>query len=198
MAYSKSASTRAAAIRSTARLLRVQGYAATGLSDIVSESGVPKGSLYHHFPAGKSEIATAALDASAARLRSHLEALVAAHPGEPVAAVEDFCNRYIEQLEASRFVLGCPVATVSLEYVEGSVQQACGRAFDVILSVLEAAFEVLGLSKESAAAGALFAVSAIEGALVLSKAQASTEPLARVRDTLAQYLRSLIANETAP
>ncbi len=198
MTYSKSASTRAAAIRSTAQLLRAQGYAATGLSDIVKESGVPKGSLYHHFPEGKSEIASAALAATAGRLRSHLEALVASHPGEPVAAVEDFCNRYIEQLEASQFVLGCPVATVSLEYVEGTVQEACGRAFDVILSVLGAALEARGLSKRRAAAASLFTVSAIEGALVLSKAQASTEPLARVRNTLGEYLRSLIANEAAP
>jgi len=38
-----------------------QGYACTGLNDIVDASGAPKGSLYHYFPAGKASIAVAAV-----------------------------------------------------------------------------------------------------------------------------------------
>ena len=45
-----------------ADLFRRQGYAGTGLNDIVELSGAPKGSLYHYFPDGKASIAEAAVD----------------------------------------------------------------------------------------------------------------------------------------
>ena len=43
-------------------LFRRQGYAGTGLNDIVDTSGAPKGSLYHYFPDGKASIAVAAVE----------------------------------------------------------------------------------------------------------------------------------------
>jgi len=49
-------------------LFRRQGYAGTGLNDIVDASGAPKGSLYHYFPAGKASIAIAAVEEAAKRV----------------------------------------------------------------------------------------------------------------------------------
>ncbi|OOK66618.1 bacterial regulatory s, tetR family protein [Mycobacterium kansasii] len=53
---------RAALISTAATLFRRQGYAATGLKQILDEAGVKPGSLYHHFPDGKQQLAAAVVD----------------------------------------------------------------------------------------------------------------------------------------
>src|SRR5271156_5810112 len=40
------------------RLFREHGYLGTALSDVITESAAPRGSIYFHFPGGKEEIAT--------------------------------------------------------------------------------------------------------------------------------------------
>src|SRR6201996_3886377 len=40
------------------RLFREHGYLGTALSDVVTESAAPRGSIYFHFPGGKEELAT--------------------------------------------------------------------------------------------------------------------------------------------
>ena len=197
MSYAKTPATRDAALRATAHLLRTRGYAATGLRDIVEASGVPKGSLYHHFSGGKSEIAAAALHATGVRMKAALEAMADAHRGDPVAAVREFCDRYVDQLEKSGFELGCPLATVSLESTPDEVRSACGVAFRSIVSVLESRLVARGLELATAHHAAELAVAAIEGGLVLSKAQADTSPLVRVRDHITTYVQTLLEDRGA-
>jgi len=40
-----------------AKLFQEKGYNGVGLSEILKATGLPKGSLYHHFPNGKSDLA---------------------------------------------------------------------------------------------------------------------------------------------
>ncbi len=47
-------------IRSAANLFRTRGYHGVGLNDLLNDANAPKGSLYHHFPKGKSDLALAA------------------------------------------------------------------------------------------------------------------------------------------
>jgi TetR/AcrR family transcriptional repressor of lmrAB and yxaGH operons len=55
-------------VNAAVTLFRQQGYAGTGLNDIVDASGAPKGSLYHYFPAGKATIAVAAVEEAGRRV----------------------------------------------------------------------------------------------------------------------------------
>ncbi|GEK34999.1 TetR/AcrR family transcriptional regulator [Kurthia sibirica] len=49
-------------LHTASRLFHLNGYHATGLSQILKESGAPKGSLYYHFPHGKEQLASEAID----------------------------------------------------------------------------------------------------------------------------------------
>ncbi len=65
----RGAASRAAFVNTAARLMRRQGYAGTGLNEIVARSGAPRGSLYFHFPGGKEQLAATALAQAGADLR---------------------------------------------------------------------------------------------------------------------------------
>ncbi|MDT7695716.1 MAG: TetR/AcrR family transcriptional regulator, lmrAB and yxaGH operons repressor, partial [Pseudonocardiales bacterium] len=45
-------------ITAARRLFRERGYLGTAFSDVLAESGAPRGSVYFHFPGGKEELGT--------------------------------------------------------------------------------------------------------------------------------------------
>jgi len=197
MAYAKSQQTRARLVRSTAGLLRTKGYSATGLSDIVADSGVPKGSLYHHFPGGKQALAAESVRHSGRYIHQALTELADA-AGDPVLAMRNFCDYYVAQLESSDYRKGCPLATVALEAAAhvDEVQGACAEAFEGIVSLFEDQLAERGLSRDDARDTAQFTVAAIEGALLLAKAHRSARPIVVVRDQLTRQLRAALKRET--
>ena len=103
---------RAELVAATGRLLRRQGYSGTSVSDFLDAGGATNGSLYHHFPGGKEELASAAIDVAAeqveAALRSAFDATddpvvaecarlgIASHRGP----VDDVLTRFLGALDA--------------------------------------------------------------------------------------------------
>ena len=50
------ASTRQRMLASTAQLIRERGARATSIDDVLTHSGAPRGSVYHHFPGGREQL----------------------------------------------------------------------------------------------------------------------------------------------
>src|SRR5512145_2638602 len=96
------------------RLFRRQGYASTGLQQIVAESGAPRGSLYHYFPGGKEALGESAIDLAAGMIREMLSGLAARH-AEPEAFLRAYCGVMAAWMQESGFRSGCPIATTLLE-----------------------------------------------------------------------------------
>jgi len=180
---------RAAFIDATAVLLRRQGYAATGLSEIVERSGAPRGSVYFHFPGGKEELAVAAMARSGEQLRGAIAALMAG-PGGAGEAVGALVEAMAAGLEASAYRDGCPIATVALEMAGGSepLRETAAGIFAAWLAELEGALCRDGADAESAERRALLVLSALEGALLLSRARRDVAPLRAVADELVPLL----------
>ena len=112
--------------RRTGRLLRRQGYAATGLNEIVSRSGAPEGSLYFHFPGGKEELAASAMERTGEELRGAIAAVIAAMPSAS-ASLSALIDALGAGLEASGYRDGCPIATITLEAAAVLGGRSAGR-----------------------------------------------------------------------
>nr|MBA3501401.1 TetR/AcrR family transcriptional regulator [Deltaproteobacteria bacterium] len=156
-----------------------QGYHATGLSAIVDESGAPRGSLYFYFPGGKDELAVAALEQAGTFWRARLDAAVAGAT-DLGAAIDAVVKLLADDLAASDWTHGCPVAAVALEATSPAVAAAVQRHYARWLDDIAARISEFGIAKAAAKQLAMVALAAVEGALLLAKVQRSKQPLLAV------------------
>jgi len=181
--------TRNRLVRTTSRLLRKQGYGATGLNQVMAEAQAPKGSMYFHFPGGKEELAAAAVDYFAERAMRRLDSGLeeAATVGEAVAP---FFDDYIGHLLRTDFAEGCAVATVALDAAAGHdlLATATGRALRGWIDRFAEALEAEGRSPAEAHGLATLIIAAIEGTIVIGKGERSIEPLVAVQAVLRDLL----------
>lgn len=184
-------STRDQIIATTCDLLEAQGYYATGLNQIVAESGAPKGSLYYYFPDGKEEITSEAID-RLGRTVAHRIRQALGGEKDAVAAVRRFVCDIAGHVEAAEFRAGGPLTTVALETVHSSerLNRACRSAYDRLQSAFEDRLLADGFPEARAAELATFITAAIEGGILLSRTFHSGAPLRQVADQLGQALRA--------
>jgi TetR/AcrR family transcriptional repressor of lmrAB and yxaGH operons len=182
---SNAPSSRDAFIAATARLLRRQGYAATGLNEIVALSGAPKGSLYFHFPGGKDELAALAMAHAGEELTVAIQAVLASSP-TPAEGVGRLIDALGAGLEASGYADGCPIATVALESSAESelLRATAAGVFGAWTDALRERLLASGMDPGGAERRAMFALSAIEGALILARVRRDVAPLHAVREEL--------------
>lgn len=178
-------SSREAFLEATADLLRRQGYGATGLNQIVSRSGAPKGSLYFHFPGGKEQLALEAMTRSGDELRRAITATLSS--SDVLAeALGRLLDALASGLQRSGYESGCPIATVTLEQAASSpaLRAAADAVFASWLRVIQERLLASGLTAAAAERRALLILSCIEGALILARARHDLAPLEAVRDEL--------------
>lgn len=181
--------TRERLICSTSRLLCTQGYAATGLNQVISEADATKGSMYFHFPGGKIALAAAAVDMFAERSTRRLQRSLADH--DTVAdAVAAFLDAYVEHLKQTGCTEGCAVASVALDAASthDALAEATGRALRAWTGELATALEAKGLSPTRAHGLATLVIATLEGSIVMAKGCSSTEPVSTARDVMRTLL----------
>lgn len=168
---------RAALIDTAATLFRRQGYAATGLNQILDQAGVKPGSLYHHFPQGKQQLAAAVVDTTGSAIEQLLRQLLTTDK-----SVSDIVDRWIDVLAAGLAGDprdGCPVEPLATEAVHGSpaVRDAAARAFGGWCAAIEERLGRDGWPAAPAQQAGLAVISLIEGALILARTSGDTAAL---------------------
>ena len=165
-------------VRTAMRLFRRQGYASTGLQQIVTESGAPKGSLYHYFPSGKEALGESAIVLAGGMIHEMLSDLAARHK-DPKAFLRAYCKVMAGWMEESGFQSGCPIATTLLETAprSPSITAAGQRAIDAWIDVVGGVLAKGGMNGREARSRAQLIIAAMEGALILSRIRLSTRPI---------------------
>jgi TetR/AcrR family transcriptional repressor of lmrAB and yxaGH operons len=179
---------RAALIETAATLFRRQGYAATGLNQVLDEAGVKAGSLYHHFPGGKQELAAAVVESAGGGIEQVLRAALTQD-----APVADVVDRWLDVSAAGLAADcrdGCPVEPIATESVHASelVRRAAARAFDSWCAAIAERLGRDGWDTARAREAALAVVSIIEGALVLARTSGDAAPLKAAKSSVRTFL----------
>jgi len=174
------------------RLLAEKGYAGMELRDVAARGKAPRGSIYHHFPGGKRQLAIEAAELEGTEIRAAIErSLEERGLAETLTMFgEMFRRRVKDQPER----LGCPVAAAALARPEDpALAAAATEAFQSWEAPIAAALRDEGVSKGDAETFAGLVVSTIEGALVRARAAGDQAPLDSAVAGLQRALEALLA-----
>ena len=168
---------RTALLDSAALLFRRQGYAATGVNQILEAAEVKAGSLYHHFPDGKQGLAAAVVDIVGGDIERRLRGILASD-----LAVADIVDAWIDLMSAGLSADqrdGCPIEPIATESVNASpqVREASARAFGGWSVAVADRLRADGWSARDANQTALAMIALLEGALILSRIHGDTAAL---------------------
>src|SRR2546428_7419187 len=106
------ADSRSRMVRSAASLIRTRGATATSFSEVLADSGAPRGSIYHHFPQGKEQLAADAIGWTSDRVLTHQRQC----PATTAAGVlECFVDMWRQVVLASDGAAGCGGGGVALD-----------------------------------------------------------------------------------
>jgi TetR/AcrR family transcriptional repressor of nem operon len=157
-----------------------RGFNATGINDITTAAGVPKGSFYNHF-SSKEESALEALGRYAATLRFDMLTTAGRPALERLRAHFEYLGS--DTLD-NEFVRGCLAGNFGAEVADHNeeIRTAVQRGFDRWASHIR---QVLTEAQEAGdldggldpTATALFILSAWEGTLITARAQKSAAPV---------------------
>jgi AcrR family transcriptional regulator len=187
--------TRQRIVDTSADLLRRQGYAATGLKQIVTEAQAPFGSVYHHFPGGKEQLGAEAIRVAGALYEQLIPAVFDPAPDLP-SGVRAFFAGAAEHVRETDYADACPIATVALEVSSSSeaMRVACAEVFERWLAAAGQRFTAAGLSDGVARELAVSMFAALEGAFVLTRATRSTEALGAAGELTARAVERALAD----
>jgi AcrR family transcriptional regulator len=179
--------TRTRILDATGELLRDRGYAGTGLKAVSTRARAPFGSLYHHFPDGKAELAAAALRHAAAGYAERVGAVLAGAGDDPVEAVRVAFDRAAETLVETGYADACPIATVALEVASSdeALRSVAAEIFEGWLAGLDAWFVSAGVDPASARSLSTLFLAALEGGFLLSRTARDTSPMRTLGEAVA-------------
>jgi TetR/AcrR family transcriptional repressor of lmrAB and yxaGH operons len=187
------ATSRQQAIETAERLFRAQGYAGTGLAQIITESGSPKGSFYFNFPGGKHELALEALKIFGERLYKRIDEAATMSAGDVEKFVHTVCQA--QALEAQGWTLSCLVQQFANELSPGD--EKITAAIALIMQSWGARIGLVFLpvagSPARARMLAMAFIAGLSGARTMARILRSKAPFESVAATTIDTLRQSIA-----
>ena len=168
--------TRTKMLVSAVEVLRERGAAGVTIDEVLARSGAPRGSVYHHFPDGRSQILREALNFAGDEITASIDEAA----GESATVLlRRFVQLWEDALTESDYTAGCPVLAAAVGSGEDE-QQLTAVAADIFSRWRDASKQAYirdGFEPAEATSLADTTIAAIEGAAVLSRSVRSLEPL---------------------
>lgn len=169
---------------STALLIRERGAHSTAISDVLEHSGAPRGSAYHYFPGGRTQLLCEAVDYAAEFTAAKIAA--AQDAGDAVDIVFD---GFRELLVSTEYRAGCPVVAVAVEADNEPVVARAAAAFRRWADLIAQRLTSDGVAVAEAEELAMLLMTSFEGAIVVARATRDAKPL----DLVHRQMRRLVA-----
>jgi TetR/AcrR family transcriptional regulator, lmrAB and yxaGH operons repressor len=170
-------------LASAAEVMRERGASGVTIDAVLARSGAPRGSVYYHFPEGRTQILTEALRYSGDAITATIDA--AANHGSR-EMLREFIELWEGLLTDGDFHAGCPVVAAAISSDESDFQltSEAGVILGRWCSALTRAFVNDGFDAEEAASLAVTSIAALEGAILLSRSTRCVRPLGQVGEQL--------------
>jgi TetR/AcrR family transcriptional regulator, lmrAB and yxaGH operons repressor len=181
-------------ITAARRLFREHGYMGTALSDVITESAAPRGSMYFHFPGGKEELAAEVALVHGADAMAHINR-VAGTTATASDFIAAFLGRFRDEIVASGYREGCAVAPIIIESTPSSaaLSDVTRRGFEDLIATLAARLEEKGIPRQHSASLATNIATSMEGALIMCRVLRSPAPFDSAIDALRASAESAAA-----
>jgi TetR/AcrR family transcriptional repressor of lmrAB and yxaGH operons len=182
--------TRERLLAAAIRLFQTRGYDATGVADILEAARAPKGSLYHHFPEGKEQIAEAAIRSIAAAV----DRLIAERRAAGTRAadiVRGVASGMAEWSKRTGWNEGGLLAALAQAAPRSPrLQSAVRRVYAGWRAALAEAIAADGIGEKRSAELALLAIAALEGGFVLARVERRGSVLLETTEEVARLLEA--------
>ncbi|MGE0219457.1 TetR/AcrR family transcriptional regulator [Mycolicibacterium sp.] len=174
-------------VEAAALSLRQRGLTATSFTDVLAASGAARGAIYHHFPEGKVELATHAVEWTGRRVRAEIESI---DEDSPSAVLRSFVDHIRPVVEQATTGTSCAVAAVTAESSPShpSLTAAADTAFQSWVEALGDRLRAAGATPEQARSTAQLMIAFLEGSLVLARASGTLTGFEQSAKTLLQAL----------
>jgi TetR/AcrR family transcriptional regulator, lmrAB and yxaGH operons repressor len=173
-------------VQAARQLIRERGYNATAFSDVLELSGAPRGSVYFHFPGGKTQLAMEAAEAHAHEQVSIIDR-AADQADSATQLVELYVDLSREGMVDSNYGRGCAVAPLVNEGAgreSADLSETTRRAFSEMTDRLAFHFVAFGVDRVAARELAHAVIAGVQGAMVTSRALHSPASYDAVRTVL--------------
>jgi AcrR family transcriptional regulator len=188
------ASPRERMVVSAALLIRERGAHPTAIADVLQHSGAPRGSAYHYFPGGRTQLLCEAIDYAGEYVAGKIS-----KSETSAAALDRLFAYYRKQLQDSEFRAGCPVVAVTVEAGDpakpdqsAAVIERAAAAFSRWTTLIAERLATDGVPAGRAAELAMLITTSLEGAIVVARASRDVKPL----DLVHGQLRTLVLDAT--
>lgn len=174
-------------------LFQRRGYFAVGTAEILAMARAPKGSMYHHFPGGKEEIAIATVQA----IGQDIFALLQRLEEKPLCVadmVREVAAGMVRWLKASRWREATMLSSTAIGAVPDLPQlhAAIQEAFDQWRKRFTRLLIAEGWQQQKARRMAETVIAALEGAMILARIDQD----GRVVRSVAEIMAHLIDKES--